>query len=176
MIQKILNYLKKLIPIDLDSMVLESSENESNVYQKYGVAAAAGTAVALFSLFIMAFLIATGEVQLDEIKTRKIVDIVMPQRDPELFDSVERPEEAEPEPEQTPPDVDIENIDDVLDDALNLNFRFKAKRQGVFADGSYVPIFQVPPQYPRRAMERGIEGCVLLELSLIHISEPTRQP
>ena len=124
MIQKILNYLKKLIPIDLDSMVLESSENESNVYQKYGVAAAAGTAVALFSLFIMAFLIATGEVQLDEIKTRKIVDIVMPQRDPELLDSVERPEEAEPEPEQTPPDVDIENIDDVLDDALNLNFKF----------------------------------------------------
>ena len=61
MIQKILNYLKKLIPIDLDSMVLESSENESNVYQKYGVAAAAGTAVALFSLFIMAFLIATGD-------------------------------------------------------------------------------------------------------------------
>ena len=110
MIQNILNFLKKLIPIDLDSMVLESSENESNVYQKYGVAAAAGTAVALFSLFIMAFLIATGEVQLDEIKTRKIVDIVMPQRDPELLDSVERPEEAEPEPEQTPPEVDIENI------------------------------------------------------------------
>ena len=73
MIQNILNFLKKLIPIDLDSMVLESSENESNVYQKYGVAAAAGTAVALFSLFLMAFLIATGEVQLDEIKTRKIV-------------------------------------------------------------------------------------------------------
>ena len=43
MIQNILNFLKKLIPIDLDSMVLESSENESNVYQKYGVAAAAGT-------------------------------------------------------------------------------------------------------------------------------------
>ena len=122
MIQNILNFLKKLIPIDLDSMVLESSENESNVYQKYGVAAAAGTAVALFSLFLMAFLIATGEVQLDEIKTRKIVDIVMPQRDPELLDSVERPEEAELEPEQTPPDVDIENIDDVLDDAFESEF------------------------------------------------------
>ena len=30
-------------------------------------------------------------------------------------------------------------------------------------DGSYVPIFQVPPQYPRRAAERGIEGCVVLQ-------------
>ena len=164
--QNFINFLKKIIPIDLDSMVLESTENESNVYQKYGVAAAAGTAVALFSLFLMAFLIATGEVQLDEIKTRKIVDIVMPQRDPELLDSVERPEEAEPEPDQTPPEVDIENIDDVLDDALNLNFKFKAKRQGVFADGSYVPIFQVPPQYPRRATQRGIEGWVLVEFTI----------
>ena len=29
-----------------------------------------------------------------------------------------------------------------------------------------MPIFQVPPQYPRRAMERGIEGCVLLEYTV----------
>ena len=49
MIQNILNFLKKLIPIDLDSMVLESSENESNVYQKYGVAAAAGTAAVSYT-------------------------------------------------------------------------------------------------------------------------------
>ena len=47
-----------------------------------------------------------------------------------------------------------------------MNFNFKAKRQGVFADGSYVPIFQGPPQYPRRAAERGIEGCVLLEYTV----------
>ena len=40
---------------------------------------------------------------------------------------------------------------------------FKGKRSGVFADGSYVPIFKVPPIYPRRAQERGIEGCVMLE-------------
>ena len=53
MIQNFINFLKKIIPIDLDSMVLESTENESNVYQKYGVAAAAATAVALFSLFLI---------------------------------------------------------------------------------------------------------------------------
>ena len=28
---------------------------------------------------------------------------------------------------------------------------------------SYVPISKVPPIYPRRAQERGIEGCVMLE-------------
>ena len=133
-----------------------------NIYQKYGLAAAAGTTVSLASLILMAVLIATGDVSLDEVKTRKIADIVMPPKDLELIDSFERPEEAEPEPDQLPPDVDIDTVED-FDDALNLNFNFKAKRQGVFADGSYVPIFQVPPQYPRRAAERGIEGCVLLE-------------
>ena len=133
-----------------------------NIYQKYGLAAAAGTTISLASLILMAVLIATGDVSLDEVKTRKIADIVMPPKDLELIDSFERPEEAEPEPDQLPPDVDIDTVED-FDDALNLNFNFKAKRQGVFADGSYVPIFQVPPQYPRRAAERGIEGCVLLE-------------
>ena len=133
-----------------------------NIYQKYGLAAAAGTTISLASLILMAVLIATGDVSLDEVKTRKIADIVMPPKDLELIDSFERPEEAEPEPDQLPPDVDIDTVED-FDDALNLNFNFKAKRQGVFADGSYVPIFQVPPQYPRRAAERGIEGCVVLK-------------
>jgi|TARA_B110000483_G_scaffold243624_1_gene334605 protein TonB len=175
MFQKLLNLFKKYIPIDLEGLI-SGSLDDSNVYQKYGIAAAAATAVALFSLLLMAFLIATGEVQLDEIKTRKIADIVMPLRDPELLDNVERPDEAEPEPDQVPPEVDIEQIDQVLDDSLNLNFKFKSKRQGVFADGSYVPIFQVPPQYPRRAAERGIEGCVLLEYTVTpagSVSEPT---
>tara|TARA_E500000081_G_C6119890_1_gene347247 strand:- start:1222 stop:1941 length:720 start_codon:yes stop_codon:yes gene_type:complete len=174
MVEKFKNLLKKYLSIDIDGMVLGSVE-DSNVYQKYGIAAAAATVVALFSLLLMAFLIATGEVELDDVKTRKIVDIVMPERDPELIDSVERPDEAEPEPDQVPPEVDIEQVDDVLDDSLNLNFKFKAKRQGVFADGSYVPIFQVPPQYPRRAAERGIEGCVLLEYTVTPsgaVSEP----
>ena len=121
-----------------------------NIYQKYGLAAAAGTTVSLASLILMAVLIATGDVSLDEVKTRKIADIVMPPKDLELIDSFERPEEAEPEPDQLPPDVDIDTVED-FDDALNLNFNFKAKRQGVFVDGSYVPIFQVPPQYPRRS-------------------------
>ena len=145
-----------------------------NIYQKYGLAAAAGTTISLASLILMAVLIATGDVSLDEVKTRKIADIVMPPKDLELIDSFERPEEAEPEPDQLPPDVDIDTVED-FDDALNLNFNFKAKRQGVFADGSYVPIFQVPPQYPRRAAERGIEGCVLLEYTVTPlgaVSEP----
>ena len=146
-----------------ESSFLKKLIVEDNPYQKYGLAAAGGTVVSFASILLMALLIATGEVSLDDMKLRKIVDVVMPVRDPELIDSVERPEEAEPEPDQLPPEVDIENIEDLLDQSVNPNLNFKRRRSGVFMDGSYVPIFQVPPQYPRRAAERGIEGCVVLK-------------
>ena len=145
-----------------ESSFLKKLIVEDNPYQKYGLAAAGGTVVSFASILLMALLIATGEVSLDDMKLRKIVDVVMPVRDPELIDSVERPEEAEPEPDQLPPEVDIENIEDLLDQSVNPNLNFKRRRSGVFMDGSYDPIFQVTPQYPRRAAERGIEGCVVL--------------
>ena len=97
---------------------------DDNPYQKYGLAAAGGTVVSFASILLMALLIATGEVSLDDMKLRKIVDVVMPVRDPELIDSVERPEEAEPEPDQLPPEVDIENIEELLDQSVNPNLNF----------------------------------------------------
>ena len=145
------------------SLSLRNIIHDDSPYQKYGLAAAGGTVVSFASILLMALLIATGEVSLDESNLRKIVDVVMPVRDPELIDSVERPDEAEPEPDQLPPEVDIENIEELLDQSVTPNLNFKKRRSGVFMDGSYVPIFQVPPQYPRRAAERGIEGCVVLK-------------
>ena len=146
-----------------NSFSLKKIIDDDSPYQKYGLAAAGGTVVSFASILLMALLIATGEVSLDESNLRKIVDVVMPVRDPELIDSVERPDEAEPEPDQLPPEVDIENIEELLDQSVTPNLNFKKRRSGVFMDGSYVPIFQVPPQYPRRAAERGIEGCVVLK-------------
>ena len=146
-----------------NSFSLRKIIDDVSPYQKYGLAAAGGTVVSFASILLMALLIATGEVSLDESNLRKIVDVVMPVRDPELIDSVERPDEAEPEPDQLPPEVDIENIEELLDQSVTPNLNFKKRRSGVFMDGSYVPIFQVPPQYPRRAAERGIEGCVVLK-------------
>ena len=146
-----------------NSFSLRKIIDDDSPYQKYGLAAAGGTVVSFASILLMALLIATGEVSLDESNLRKIVDVVMPVRDPELIDSVERPDEAEPEPDQLPPEVDIENIEELLDQSVTPNLNFKKRRSGVFMDGSYVPIFQVPPQYPRRAAERGREGCVVLK-------------
>ena len=43
------------------------------------------------------------------------------------------------------------------------------------SSGGYVPIFQVPPVYPRRALEREIEGCVMLQFTVTK-SGSTRDP
>ena len=152
-----------------NSFSLRKIIDDDSPYQKYGLAAAGGPVVSFASILLMALLIATGEVSLDESNLRKIVDVVMPVRDPELIDSVERPDEAEPEPDQLPPEVDIENIEELLDQSVTPNLNFKKRRSGVFMDGSYVPIFQVPPQYPRRAAERGIEGCVVLKYAVTEV-------
>ena len=51
----------------------------------------------------MAALIATGDVSLDDINTRKIAGFLMPERELELMDdSMERPEEQEPPPDMLP--------------------------------------------------------------------------
>ena len=107
------NLLKKVFTLQLkdeNSFSLKKIMVDDSPYQKYGLAAAGGTVVSFASILLMALLIATGEVSLDDSNLRKIVDVVMPVRDPELIDSVERPEEAEPEPDQLPPEVDIENL------------------------------------------------------------------
>ena len=43
------------------------------------------------------------------------------------------------------------------------------------SSGGYVPIFQVPPVYPRRALEREIEGCVMLQFTVTKVGS-TRDP
>ena len=129
--QLLSNFLNKAFNSQLkdeNSFSLKKLMVDDNPYQKYGLAAAGGTVVSFASILLMALLIATGEVSLDDSNLRKIVDVVMPVRDPELIDSVERPEEAEPEPDQLPPEVDIENIEELLDQSVNPKFEFQKKK------------------------------------------------
>ena len=128
--------------------------------------------VAIF--YIMQALIDVGDVELDD-KAIKIVDVTMPERELELLMDMERPQEEEPPPETMPPEFDMTPPADLDTSAARPNLGFKGKKAGVFADGSYVPIFQVPPVYPRRALERGIEGCVMLKFTVTKVGS-TRAP
>ena len=61
---------------DENSFSLKKFIVDDNPYQKYGLAAAGGTVVSFASILLMALLIATGEVSLDDSNLRKIVDVV----------------------------------------------------------------------------------------------------
>ena len=124
--------------------------------------------------YLMQWLIDVGDVELDNTSI-KIADVTMPERELELLMDMERPQEDEPPPETMPPEFDMTPPAEVDSSAARPNLGFKGKKAGVFADGSYVPIFQVPPVYPRRALERGIEGCVMLKFTITKVGS-TRDP
>jgi len=124
--------------------------------------------------YLMQWLIDVGDVELDNTSI-KIADVTMPERELELLMDMERPQEDEPPPETMPPEFDMTPPAEVDSSAARPNLGFKGKKAGVFADGSYVPIFQVPPVYPRRALERGIEGCVMLKFTVTKVGS-TRDP
>ena len=128
-----------------------------------------GSVLFTLTLFaLMQALIAVDEVGLDK-KGIRIADVTMPERDLELLADLERPEEEEPPPETLPPEFDMTPPADLDNATPRPKFDIKGKRRGVFADGSYVPIFKIPPIYPRRAQERGIEGCVMLEFTVTKV-------
>ena len=139
-----------------------------------GSTLAASFVLTISIFFIMQWLIDVGDVELDNTSI-KIADVTMPERELELLMDMERPQEEEPPPETMPPEFDMTPTAEVDSSAARPNLGFKGKKAGVFADGSYVPIFQVPPVYPRRALERGIEGCVMLKFTVTKVGS-TRDP
>ena len=139
-----------------------------------GSTLAASFVLTISIFFIMQWLIDVGDVELDNTSI-KIADVTMPERELELLMDMERPQEEEPPPETMPPEFDMTPPAEVDSSAARPNLGFKGKKAGVFADGSYVPIFQVPPVYPSRALERGIEGCVMLKFTVTKVGS-TRDP
>ena len=143
-------------------------------FKKISVIFTGSALLTLIIFYLMQALIAVGDVELNE-KGIRIADVTMPERDLELLMDIERPEEEEPPPETMPPEFDMTPPADLDNATPRPKFDFKGRKSGVFADGSYVPIFKVPPLYPRRAQERGIEGCVMLEFAVTKVGA-VREP
>lgn len=132
---------------------------------------ASGITFGLF--YIMQALVVSDRVNLSDVQSVRFVDVI----------SVDRPQEAKAEkrevqkpvpPEAPPPDLDIptsttsmsgQNLDF---SALSLDTSLDSSRVdlGAPTDGDYLPLVHIQPQYPRRAAERGIEGYVIVELTV----------
>lgn len=114
-----------------------------------------------------------GEVKLDPVEPRRIIDVVQVQP-PIIPDrknwEVKRPEIIETKDiEVTPIDVDTRPTGPGIGfgpPKPTITNKPELIGLGAQADGDYLPIVRVQPQYPRRAQERGIEGYAIVELTV----------
>jgi protein TonB len=122
--------------------------------------------------FIMQYMIAMADPDIDDSKQRKLADIHMPEREIETNLAEAKPDKPD-DPEEPPPDLDTPDMEmDMNMDALNMAPSAAVEVSIVGAggmsasDGEYLPIVKVAPIYPRRAQSRGIEGYCIIEYTV----------
>lgn len=132
----------------------------------FGAALAIPVAGGLF--FIMQYLIASADPQLDDTKSTKLPDIFMPEREIETNVAEQKPDKVE-DPEEPPPDMDTPDLDmnmdvEIVNTAPRASVDVSISTSGMSTgDGEYLPIVKVAPIYPRRAQTRGITGYCIVE-------------
>ena len=135
---------------------------------RYAIAILSGALVTAGLLFLMTFLIETGESPLSKPRERQLLDFVRVKQE-ETVNREERKPEKPPKPETPPPDVPPPPTDDVNPDVGGISVRAPTISSGTdiaapgelsYADGEYLPIVRVAPVYPNRALSRGLEGYV----------------
>lgn len=135
---------------------------------RYATAVVLALGVTYGLIFIMSQLIASGMDPITGNDDRQIVDFVRIKQDEDVRTKdrkVEKPEKPETPPPVMPrPQLDPMRIN------TNVNAEFSFGRSLDISadslansDGDYLPIVKVAPEYPRRALQRGIEGFVVVE-------------
>lgn len=142
------------------------------IFERYGVGIVVGSVVTVGLLYLMQAVISSDKNPLNEAPNYRPVDIVR------LLDDIEPPKidreiKPPPPPEEFPPDIPEAEVDIDSGDGWST---FDIEPQGpsgpdmslfgYSSDGEYLPINKVRPQYPRRALQRGIEGHVIVEFTV----------
>lgn len=131
--------------------------------------------VVTFGLFYLMQNMILVEGELDDSGATKVVDFVRVKRTEDVKKKEREPPKKEKfDDEPPPPDFALDQSSDMsgggigisagVDTALSLDTG--AGFSMASADGDAVPMVRVPPQYPERAMQRGIEGRVLIEFTI----------
>ena len=134
------------------------------------IGAVAAVPIALGLFYLMQSLIDT-QFEQEDVKTRKIADIVVPDKVIEtnlkevLPEKVEDPDEPPPdmEPLDFDMDVDMSSANMAPTVAMNVSINASGLSSG---DGEYLPIVRVAPIYPRRAQTRGISGTCIVSYTV----------
>jgi len=100
-------------------------------------------------------------------------DILIPKQKSQNYTEEIKPDQpiATPQPliKLSPITIDLPDVDvaRVAIDALPIEPQLSVSAVGGFiADGEYLPIYRASPEYPSRAIRRGIEGFVVIEFTV----------
>ena len=133
----------------------------------------AGITMVLF--YLMQSLIASGGSALTDPPKGRVLDFVRVPKE-EAVEQKERKPRKPPPPKEPPPQMDQPQLDSATPNSDGNGLDFSSEVSADVAldgglalesgDGEYLPIVKVAPVYPRRALQRGIEGYVIVEFTV----------
>ncbi len=133
--------------------------------------ATTGLAVTIGLLYLMQFLVASGEEVITEPRTRYFLDWIDPQDPPDTIVEKMRPER--PDKPQLPPETNFDNSTDTDFSGVGVpaapsvpqTQRPSFAQFGV-SDGPLINIIKVQPTYPAAAAARGLDGTVVVQFDV----------
>lgn len=142
------------------------------MFARYGAAIAIGAGVTFGLLFLMQFMIDMGRGAITERKSAQNVDFVRVERTESVQTEREKPEK--PPEAQEQPDMPNNSNSDSFNNSMAVSMSAPSMSGGVdvggvgmgVSDGEYLPIVKVQPVYPSRALQRGLEGYVIVEYTV----------
>ncbi len=139
---------------------------------RLSLSAIVGAIVTLALFYLMQALISSADSALTDDKLGNLVDFVRVKQDQDVETKQRKPKKPPP-PDEPPPEVPPQDFNVNVDKTgfsmanANLNVAVNIGSGGFgISDGEYLPIVKVQPQYPRRALSRGMTGWVIVEFTV----------
>lgn len=142
---------------------------------RYLIALVLAGSITLGLLFLMQYLIKTGGGEAIEPPQGKVLDFVRVKQEEQVEQKDRKPRKP-PKPEEPPPQMEAPPMESNAADTGDAGMSFAADvgadvglEGGVnlgAGDGDFVPIARQQAVYPRRAMQRGIQGYVVVEFTV----------
>ena len=118
--------------------------NRAFEYNKFLAGGALASFITIALFFLMVALISLGDSGIKTDNSRKLADVIMPDRDIDtLFDDFEKPEEPDEQPEDiAQPELDLSQVDNVQVAVPKPKANFTAG-SGFFRDGEYLSLIHI---------------------------------
>lgn len=166
-INKIKNQINNVLDFKVGDLTLRDSISQID---SRASAVPIAAVITVFLFLVMQALVTSDQFDLGDQGDSINISFLRQLQDTETQTAKKKPNRPEQEQEPDPPEMDIpETPRPEMNSESVATPDFGGPQFGAFSastDADVLPIVKVPPQYPRRATQRGIEGWVLVEFTI----------